>query len=100
MNNLWSSFLAYNKGGTNEVAKDTSSSDEDEPHADYRGSEEYIKVGERGIVVFRVNCLKTSTTKYFHINLYNGVIYQFVGTKRKKFHCSDILNITLLKKLS
>ncbi len=97
MNNLWSSFLAYNKGGTSDAAKDTSSSDEDEPHTDYRGSEEYIKVGERGIIVYRVNCLKTSSVKYFHINLYNGVIYQFVGTKRKKFNCSDILNITLLQ---
>lgn len=57
-------------------------------------NETYIQDGTRGIIVFKAYCVKTDRTKYFHFNPSNGIVTQYVESKKKFFSCYDVQNIT------
>lgn len=72
-----------------------SNNDDSEDDEEVNGSSiDFINNGSRGIIVFRVCCVKKEHTKIFHFNIHNGVIHQYVEKKRKTLHCQDIQSIT------
>lgn len=85
------SFFNIFQTGTPAKSGGGDSSDEEDVVAD---SLEFIRNGQKGIVVFNnVYCVKTNRIKTFHIHLYNGHVYQYIGDKRKKVLCGDIQQI-------
>lgn len=57
-------------------------------------TEEYIKNGKSGVIVFHnVKCIKSGLLKTFHLHLYECVLEQFTGLNSKKYPCKDIVEI-------
>jgi hypothetical protein len=75
------------EGSGDESASNAGSVNNDE-------SEEFIKNGNKGIIVFtNIFCVKTDRYKTFHLHLNSGLLVQYSGRSRKKFLCGDIQGI-------
>ena len=71
---------------------DDASSDEDS-NLNSSEDENYVRSGQRGIVVFKCHCLKSDRQKILHLHLHSGQIFQYSEGKRKVGMCSDICGI-------
>ncbi len=68
------------------------SSEEDEPESLVE-DEDYIKNGQKGILVFRSYSVKSDRYKTLHINIYKAQFVQYSENKKKIYACSDIQTI-------
>jgi hypothetical protein len=68
-----------------------SSDDESDEPAD---SEDFIRNGHRGIVVFKTYSIKSDREKMIHINLYKGQVIQYYENRKRTYQCEDIQSIT------
>jgi len=63
-------------------------------------TEEYIKNGKPGVIVFHnVKCMKTGLFKTFHLHLYDVTLTQFTGLISKKYPCTDIVDVSKSSKI-